>query len=549
MKTLNRMRRKFCGWSLLIILLGLLTTVGHAVTLAPGGTNSISYTTLNWFSFNDTNAWTSGRGYVPVSFTNLAASKLGNGNALVINSNQAFLQFNVYETNGATNLTVDVGSVVFWFAPAWASTNKGGFGPGEWGRLLEVGGYTPDSSFGLWSLYVDDVGQNVYFSAQTNDLSSNFCTYVSAPISWASNYWHCVALTYSATNTALYLDGQLATNGPPITNYPGANALANGFFIGSDSNGLYQAQGMLDDLYTYATPLDADTIASIYNMDSMLYYGNPYNRANFTSGSSSQTTFTPFNDVITGPGNLQLVGTTSCSTGATAYSAWLTNVVATAGANGMMNIQFSIEGGASGVPFDVFANSTLSFGANGVPWLWQGQGYSCSTYQLTNLPGTACFLILGTPVDSDLDGLTDAYEMLVSKSGTNTYSTDGTGMADGWEVLYFGHTGIDPSGDPDGDGLTTFQEWLMNSQGYNPVQWNSSTNSIVGDGFQDYSGDGLANLMTASFGGSLMTNNPTWRVNTTGDGLPDLYKTMVGLSTNSPAPVLGLPAYSKNPVP
>ena len=197
-------------------------------------------------AFADTNGWTSDYGYAPVSFTNLTSSDLGNGSALVVNSTSpAWLQFPVVETGGSANLTVNIGWVIFWFAPDWSSTNQGGAGPGEWGRLLEVGGYTPDSSFGLWSLYVDPAGENLYFSAQTNDYSGNFCTYVTAPIAWTTNYWHFIDCTYSATNTALYLDGMLATNGPPITNYPGPPALANGFFLGSDSNGIYQAQGMM----------------------------------------------------------------------------------------------------------------------------------------------------------------------------------------------------------------------------------------------------------------------------------------------------------------
>jgi hypothetical protein len=88
----------------------------------------------------------------------------------------------------------------------------------------------------------------------------------------------------------------------------------------------------------------------------------------------------------------------------------------------------------------------------------------------------------------------------------------------------------------------------MYSGGYSPVKWDSNTNSVVGDGYQDYSGDGLANLMEASFGGNMLTNNPAWKVNTAGDGLPDLYKTMVGLSPNSAEPAPGLPAYSMNPI-
>ena len=62
------------------------------------------------------------------------------------------------------------------------------------------------------------------------------------PISWTTNYFHFIALTYSPTNTALYLDGVLATNGPGVTVYPGPDVLTNGFIIGSDNNGALSGQ-------------------------------------------------------------------------------------------------------------------------------------------------------------------------------------------------------------------------------------------------------------------------------------------------------------------
>jgi hypothetical protein len=137
--------------------------------------------------------------------------------------------------------------------------------------------------------------------------------------------------------------------------------------------------------------------------------------------------------------------------------------------------------------------------------------------------------------------------LLVSKTCPTNYSTDGTGMSDGWEILYFGHIGIDPNADPDGDGLSNYQEFLMRSAGYNPTVWDSNTNG-VSDGYEDYSGDGLANLMEAFFGGNMMTNNPAWKANTSGDGLSDEYKTLVGLNPSSAQPAPGLPSYSKNPI-
>ena len=396
------------------------------------GTNVL----LDSWSFYDSTNWTSDNGYAPVSFTNLDFSYLGNGSTLVVNStNAAWLQYNVVETNGATNLTVDAGTVMFWFAPNWSSTNADGAGPGVWGRLFEVGGYTPDSSYGWWSLYVDDVGENIYFSAQTNDLSSNAVTYLSAPISWTTNYFHSVALTYCATNTALYLDGALATNGPPLTVYPGADVLANGFFIGSDSNGVLQAGGMFNSVMTFNAPLDADTIQQIFDWQWVRYMISPLNRAMFNSASASFAdtglSFTP--DVITGLGNLQYVGEASVCV--TSTNVWLTNVVATAAAGGTMNITFTIEGGQGGAYYDVFAISALVTSITNSYWTWQGQGIHCSIYTLTNMPSSSVLLILGTPLDTDGDGLTDAYEKLVSKTNPNNPDTDYDLVGDGWEVL------------------------------------------------------------------------------------------------------------------
>jgi len=457
---------------------------------APG---KLPFSPLDSWSFYDNINWTSDWGYAPASFTNLNFSMLGNGASLVVDTNvPAWLQYRVYEADGTTNLTVDAGSVTFWFAPSWSSANdtNGGFGPQEYGRLLEVGGYTPDSSFGWWSIYTDDVGENLCFSAQTNDLSSSVATYLSVPICWTTNYFHFIALTYSATNTALYLDGVLATNGPPLTVYPGPDVLANGFFVGSDSNGVLQAHGLFNSLRTYNYVLSTNAIQSQFTSGIGAYVINPFNIAymSMPSAPSGPSSLTNFYRAITGSGNLQSLGAAStCITGS---NVWITNIVVSAtgsGTNMTMTVTFTIEGGADGALYDVFANSILDFSGNtNVAWAWMGQGYHCNIYMLTNLPNTACFLILGTPQDSDGDGLTDAYEKLVSKTDPNNADTDGDGISDSDEVL--NHT------DP-------------------------------------------------------LTANPGWKLDTDNDGLPDAYETTVGWNPNSAEAAPGLPAYSKNPVP
>src|SRR6516164_6527031 len=130
----------------ILVLMGLMMIVAFSSKRAeavfpPGNTNLTQ--TLDTWSFNGTVTWTNDLGYYPISFTNLDSSILGNGTCLVLDStNAAWLQYNVTEASGTNNLTVDQGTITFWFAPNWTDTNNAGTGPGQFGRLIDVGSYT-----------------------------------------------------------------------------------------------------------------------------------------------------------------------------------------------------------------------------------------------------------------------------------------------------------------------------------------------------------------------------------------------------------------------
>lgn len=431
-RTRPRHRRRFLCC---LLFLGLVWPLWEAVGQGIPDTNSPVL--LSSWSFTDTNYWVSDWGYSPVSFTNLSSSTLGNGPALVVDSaDPAWLQYNVWEEDGTTNLCLDQGSLVWWFAPFWSGTNEGGTGPGEWSRLIEVGAYTTNASVGWWSVYTDPQGVTLYFSAQTNDGSG--ATYLSAPIDWVTNRWHLLALTYGSTNSALYVDGELVTNGLPVTYWPGPDVLANGFYVGSASDGSAQAQGMFDSLSTYASPLDADTIHDTFWYGLVPYDLNPYNSANISSAPYTPGS-APALVVIAGPGYLLTVAT-NLSGCVTSTNVWLTNAVATAATNGTMNLAFTIAGGSNSLAYDVFATGALQIPITNAQWAWMGQGYQCGRYTLTNLPASGALLILGTPLDSDGDGLTDAYELLVSHTDPHNAGSNLDGIPDGWEILL----GLDP---------------------------------------------------------------------------------------------------------
>jgi hypothetical protein len=223
---------------------------------------------------------------------------------------------------------------------------------------------------------------------------------------------------------------------------------------------------------------------------------------------------------------LQITGTTNTGTSITAYL--------------VIHTPWNVTNGV----YDLFATTNLAPSA----WQWM---LRCDPGQtnltVTNQTSPNCFYILAVTNDADSDGLSDAFELLVSHTNPNSASTDNSGMSDGWQWQYFGSISNNPSADPDGDGLTTMQEYQMRAANYNPTVWDSNTNG-VSDLFEDYSGDGLANFMEAAFGGKLMINNPAWKADADNDGIPDTYESLVGLNPNSAEPAPGLPSYSKNPI-
>jgi hypothetical protein len=112
-------------------------------------------------------------------------------------------------------------------------------------------------------------------------------------------------------------------------------------------------------------------------------------------------------------------------------------------------------------------DGVVDVGANGATCLdFSGAGHPATAYSGTN--GTGCIWrgAGALAADSDSDGLPDA-----------------------WEFLYFGNVAQDPSGDPDGDGLTNLQEYQL---GTDPVLADSDGNG-VNDGDEDFDGDLLSN--------------------------------------------------------
>jgi len=207
---------------LIVSLVLLCFTAALRAQPGLGGEGGGGGSKLDSWSFSDTN-WLSDFGYWPQNFYNISNVPGGNGNTLLLDStNAALLNYPItYPDYYHTNLTLNQGSLTLWFRPSWSSADQGGIGPGGSGRLIEVGAYTTNASFGWWSLYFDPGGTNLYFSAQDN--AGNGTNYLSAPVSLTSNVWTFIALSYSSNGTSLYTNGvQIASGGRTSIVPPGS---------------------------------------------------------------------------------------------------------------------------------------------------------------------------------------------------------------------------------------------------------------------------------------------------------------------------------------
>ena len=100
--------------------------------------------------------------------------------------------------------------------------------------------------------------------------------------------------------------------------------------------------------------------------------------------------------------------------------------------------------------YDLFGTTNFSSdvpGLNGTNWvcLLRTEVGQTNNILLASLWPETGFFRLGTLLDSDGDGLTDAYEHLVAHTDPTKWDTDGDGLSDGWELEHGMNPNLDES--------------------------------------------------------------------------------------------------------
>jgi len=388
---------------------------------------SLSDIQLDTWNFNNTN-WFSDSGDAPLSFTNLDNPTNWDGNALQVDStNVAWLEYSLVETNdfggSTTNLTFNAGSIELWVLPDWNS----GTGPGDAGRLIDVGEYSTNNPSSWWSLYVNDTGTSLSFSSETNGVFTNYLNY---PILWNTNTWHFLALTYDSSESQLYVDGQLATNGAGVVYEPSTNV--TGFFVGSDVTGTQQFHGRIDDLATYNFIITTDEITNDYG-DGLQIMGTDYTNST-----------PPFPE-----GDLDDGGMTSSSPDyALGSNLWVAVFGISNSVTGLM-----LSNSVPDILYEVQGINDLTLAPTG----WFSEGFVYGS-ELTNW----------TPASVWASQQTNLFLRIRS-----WVDSTGTGIPDWWWLTYFGQTtNVDAYASAAGDGFSNLQKYQM---GLNPTNYYSTT--------------------------------------------------------------------------
>jgi len=357
---------------------------------------------------------------------------------------------------GRALLGAEEGTIVFWFNPtAWDRA------PGHYARLLEC--VSADGAV-VFSLYVAPDGVT-YLSGLTPQGPVDF---LKADLPWEAGRWACVALSYSPTHTRLLFNGQCVAEGPGLPWFKweraslviGSDAAGN---AGSVAGGLFDEVTVLGRAVEEGTPTEQAVRAYWWALKDAAARG-PISDEEFAAQMELVAKVRAEREAALAAakaGEADLLSWT-CVTNVPVH---LTNLVCLWTTNAGLTVSFDLAGGTNGLLYDVYVTDGLT-GSNvaASAWRWLARGPTCSSFYFTHQPHSNAWYVVGTPQDSDLDWLPDAYELLVTKTPTNSSSspdTDGDGMPDGWELA----NGLNPmmddaAGDRDGDGIANLQEYL-----------------------------------------------------------------------------------------
>lgn len=339
--------------------------------------------------------------------------------------------------DGRSLIASDTGAIRFWFDPNWSSVAKlnskeagsPDMGPGRPARLLELANLGGQFADIRWTLFANAEGNQLTLAGIENGQVKQMLT---APLNIVAGQWVMISLLYSPAQSQLWLGGQKIAEGSGIK--PGIVGWEDrlGLVVGSSVTGGESANGQFEELVSFDYWPDAE--------QQQFYYRSYLKRALLGPvGTPEEELFKmdlvhALDDPPPAPGEGGGVGGGGPNSPAYNYGTndlWL-EITGKTNTSGYFVIHEPAT--ATGGLYDLFSTTNLSpsvSGLNLTNWLWMTRTSSGQTnLTITGLTADQDYFQLGTMLDSDGDGLPDAYEKLVTHSSLLSADTDGDGLAD-----------------------------------------------------------------------------------------------------------------------
>jgi hypothetical protein len=326
------------------------------------------------------------------------------------------------------------GAIRFWYRPGFDS----GSGPGTTAVLLTLGSGSGSASVVWWTLAVSTDGGTVSLACQSGD---GVAVCLSAPVAFAAGNWYLLTLGYSGTNSALYINDGLAATGGGVAAVPAQVASSTSLVVGSDALGEEVAAGQIDELSVFSgsnrlgrlsgSPFGLNPQSSIvgyYAVYSPIAALGPIPPEEQTQRMASRA----MGLTLSGPpapGGGSGSGGGGTGGGATPMNTpvytdadlWLELIAMTNG-GGLFVVHPPAAEATNGV-YDLFMTTNLSPygpGLNLTNWVWLLRTEPGETNLVVpHLWREQAFFLLGRTNDTDGDGMSDAYEELVSHTDPN----------------------------------------------------------------------------------------------------------------------------------
>ncbi len=166
---------------------------------------------LSYWRFNNSGNWTNEAGIAPLTTNSLLSAGSWSGTAVYLTNTSSQIKYPTLNSDGTALVNLRNGTVRLWFRPDWTSKSLGGAGIASGhSALFQVG---PDINGITWALSLWSSGNELDLVSRQR-LSNGDVVQVDAfhqDIAWTNGYWHEIGVTYTPSNAACYLDGQLAS--------------------------------------------------------------------------------------------------------------------------------------------------------------------------------------------------------------------------------------------------------------------------------------------------------------------------------------------------